>query len=350
MRIEVIPNRGPATMSYEIGDGLDWATNVGIATAFTSLSACREIEGQIRDMLHRKPSSKVRVVVGLYQRFTAPSALNKLFALQTEKPNQVEIRIARNRRFHWKLYLFSKGQSMRLYVGSANLTDDGLHASGELSVKISAKRSEVISKVLTREFNSLWGKESFPLTRQFLRNYQKVERPPKRFTPSAQDNKIASLLQKEDRTPRMPSRTARPRIAFVSDDVSKTTAKQVRDNTDWTSKGWDYICYPRKAWFERIRDAGVIVEIIRASYHTFQVQFRRIEDTIQLKTDDGTYFIAHSQIGNGQRRKYSLVKQELKQIGLTWDRIKKDPVLTQEQLKVLCELCHLKKNQVLKTW
>src|SRR5205807_10354264 len=128
-------------------------------------------------------------------------------------------------------YLFRKNSSRRLYVGSANLTEDGLNTSGEMSLKVSANSSDRITSSLESEFESLWREESFPLNKSVLDNYQKFARPPMIFISPQEDDAISSLLRRPERGPRpLPSKT-KPCVAFVPDDITKVTAKTLRSET-----------------------------------------------------------------------------------------------------------------------
>ena len=74
----------------------------------------------------------------------------------------------------------------------------------------------------------------------------------------------------------------------------------------------------------------------------FWLEFRRIEETAELNTPDGKYFIAHSKIPRGWRVRYKDVKDQLLEVGLTWKKIKASHQLNREQLAAVCHILHAK--------
>ena len=217
MKVEVIPNKGPASMSLEIEHSLNWADEADIASAFVSPAAIKRLDSALSRAKKEKRSLKIRLIFGLYQRFTPPQALDKMHDLQKAHPGKLFVRVARNNRFHWKLYTFRKGNSRRLYVGSANFTEDGLGASGELSVKLTTKASDSIARSLETEFDALWQKGAFLLNQDVLDKYWKVKRPPEIVTAPKKDDAISALLEKAERLPAPP--------CFAQPDLRQTGAE-----------------------------------------------------------------------------------------------------------------------------
>lgn len=350
MRVEAIPNRGLASMAFELERSLLWAEQVDIASAYVTVAALRQLEHFLEDAQKKKRQLTVRLLFGLYQRFTPPAALDKMLKLQKAYPARLFVRVATNNRFHWKLYLVKNRNSRRLYVGSANLTEDGLSASGELSLKVTANAKDRITHLLEKEFEDLWRDESFILNKSVLNKYQKVKRPPTIVTFPQGDDAISSLLRDAERPPKLPLAKTKPRVAFVPDDVSDETARIVRTETNWEQNGWNYMCFPRRDWFDHIYDAGVFLYVVfGARPKEYWIRFHRIRDSVELVTPDGNYFIAHSRLANGWWRRYDKVKAELDLVGLTWKKIEADAILNERQIEVLCRLLHVRKEQVLKS-
>ena len=179
MKIEAIPNKGPASLGPEITECFDWANNAYIASAFLTLASLKRIEDALIKSEKSQHHIEILLLVGLYQRFTSAKTIEKAFNLQKKYPSKFRIQIARNSRFHWKLYIFGKERSRKIYIGSANFTEDGLTTSGELSVKITAQANEQIFKSLQHEFEEIWRKKknSFQPNENFLTAYNKLSRP-----------------------------------------------------------------------------------------------------------------------------------------------------------------------------
>jgi hypothetical protein len=233
-----------------------------------------------------------------------------------------------------------------LYVGSANLTDDGLDASGELSVKITARSNDSIVKALETEFNKIWENEAFLLSNKILKDYRKVKRPPKFVTAPQKDDPISALLKKAERPPAPPSPRAEPRIVFIKARISEETEKIIRKRKTWHKKRWDYICNSHKDLHDSTRNAQVILLVDFVNARECWLQFRRVEEAVEIETPDGKYFVAHSAVPYGWLRRYDTIKRELAEVGLTLKRIKSNRKLSEKQIEVLCRLLHIKREKL----
>ena len=353
MKIEVIPNKGPASIGPQIEELLEWAECVCIASAFATPSSLDLTEIALGKAQKTNRHFKVRLMVGLYQRFTSASTIAKALQLQKTYPGMFFIRVARNDRFHWKLYIFEKGKSRKLFVGSANFTDDGLRASGELSVKITARADDTISKSLQGEFDALWNNEkhSFSPSGTFLRNYKKLNRPP-RAVRNPVDNSIGKLLYNAERVRRPPIKDKsgdkiRPRLIFIDAPLRQDTIDKIsKHKSNWDKNDWDYFCTYRD-YFEYARDAGLLVYVTywddeAKSPDEYRIEFHRVEDSTEIQTRDGKYFVAHSRVPHTWSVKYGDAKKELRKVGLTWKKIQSDRFLNEEQIRTLCRLLHVK--------
>jgi HKD family nuclease len=346
MRIEMIPNRYPANMGQEVGQSLRWAEQVDIASAYVSSGTLGRLESALEQSKAEKRSLTIRLLFGLYQRFTPPQALAKMLKLQRAYPGKFFVRIACNNRFHWKLYMFRRQTSRRLYVGSSNLTDDGLDASGELSVKITARANDAVVQAFENELESVWQREAFPLNKTILQNYRKVKRPPAFVTAPQKDDPISTLLRSAERPPLPPPSESNPRLVFIDDDVSDETDDIIQSEKRWQKKGWDYICYRYKSLYDSTRNAKVILLARYIDAKTCWLEFRRVVDAVEIETPDGKYFIAHSAIPHARSRRYNTVKPKLEEVGLTLKRIKSNRRLSEKQIEVLCRILHIKREKL----
>lgn len=346
MRLETIPNRYPACMGIEVEQGLKWAEQVDIASAYVSNATLGRLELALEQAQVHKSPFRIRLLCGLYQRFTSPQALARMLRLQRAYPSKFLVRIARNNRFHWKLYIFRDGNSRRLYVGSANLTDDGLDASGELSVRISAKSNDSIVKSLETEFDNLWQNDAFLLSNKILKDYEKVGRPPKFVTAPQKDDPISALLKKAERPQVLLPSKPEPRIVFLDADISVETEEIMRSEKTWHRQGWDLICLNHKYLYDSTRNARIILHVSFVNARECWLEFRRVEDAVEIETPDGKYFVAHSAVPYAWRGRYDAVKRELAEVGLTSKRIKSNRKLTEKQIEVLCRLLHIKREKL----
>ena len=351
MKVEAVPNRGPASLGAEIVRSLEWADQVNIASAFVTPKALEYLESALHRAQKAKRPFEVRLLFGLYQRFTPPQALDKMLKLKRAYPGQFSVRIVRNNRFHWKLYTFRKGNSRRFYIGSANLTDDGLTAEGELSLKIAAKSADSIVQTLESEFDSIWRDDSFSLSKTIREKYKAVKRPPVTFTDSRKDDVISKLLRDAERTESLHIPTTakpKPRIIFVDSDLQEETMKIVSAETNWDKQKWLYMGDTSKYFIELVVTANVFLYVTwyAPKPKDYWLEFHQVRDTTQIETPDGKYFVAHSRVPSGWRLRYEDVKQELAQIGLTWNKIRSCPIIKSHQLETLCHLLHIKQEKI----
>ncbi len=141
MKVSVIDNEFVATMDRELRTGFGLGGSAKCATAFLTEASVQFLDRVLSDVRKRKRDLHIQLVVGLYLRFTSPNVLRRLLTLQHANADQLEIKVARNESFHWKLYLFkSHDGRTTCYVGSSNLTIDGLEKNGELNVKLQDDR------------------------------------------------------------------------------------------------------------------------------------------------------------------------------------------------------------------
>jgi HKD family nuclease len=106
MKISVIDNEFVATMDRELRKGFAAGGTAKFATAFLTEAAVQLLDTILTDMRKHNRDLHIQLAVGLYLRFTSPNVLRRLQALQRKNATQLEVRVALNERFHWKLYLF----------------------------------------------------------------------------------------------------------------------------------------------------------------------------------------------------------------------------------------------------
>jgi HKD family nuclease len=347
MKIEVIPNRGPASMGAEIDRSLLWAGQVDIASAFVTAAALKRLRAALAYAETKKRPLKVRLLFGLYQRFTSPQAMSEMLSLRKQYPSKFSARVARNNRFHWKLYSFSKGNQRRLYVGSANFTSDGLGADGELSLKVTAKSSDAVVKSVANEFETMWQEDSFLLDKPVLNKYEKLARPKEIFTAPQKDTAISALLRPPAKpTSQQKLSNPKPRLVYMNENISDETAEMLGAETDWYRNGWDSSSLFYKGQSEAIKQAKIILLVEQLIGGKLLISFRRIEGFVSLDTPDGKYHFAHSHVPYGWSRVYSEIKKDLAEVGLTQKKMRADRYLNSFQLERLCRLLHVKPERL----
>ena len=104
---EKIPNR--------FSKNLKGATEIDIATAWMTPNR------GLCALQRRKPSPRVRAVVGLSDNITDPDALRTLAGMRAELSTPYK----RRQRFHSKVYIFRSAEKSIAWIGSANFTCRG---------------------------------------------------------------------------------------------------------------------------------------------------------------------------------------------------------------------------------
>lgn len=360
-------------MTTEVNIGLAWARHIDIATAFLTSPALERIGRALGRAKREKRKIEIRLLVGLYQRFTTAQTLKEARGLQRRFGDQFKIRIARNNRFHWKLYIFSTGVNRRLYVGSANFTEDGLRAEGELSLKVTATDSDAISKTLQSEFDAIWqdDKCSFSPSTEFVKEYGSLERPPHPVR-NPEDTILQKHLTKAgrvrdgdeggttgkpgnkkgasagDKSSRKPDELIPTRIVFVNWELSEKTQSLVaQDQTSWARKDWQYTVF-NKGDYENTQKARLVLYVthdgsrpggvLRSDYW---IELHQVQDHAEIKTEEGKYFIAHSKIPNTRRISYEDARSLLIQVRLGFDNLYSSRLLNRSQLGAICEIVHI---------
>ncbi len=180
MRIEVIDNQGITTMAAELTAQCSRCTHARLATASLTKEALRVID---KTLSQKRNDLKLKLLVGLYNGHTEAGALRRLIDLQKRSGGSLEVRISKNPRFHWKVYAFESTRRMAAYVGSSNLTSDGLSAEGEVNIRLTGTSADRTFANIKDTFDRSWEKDSEPLSNAIADN----------FTPIAQQSQKMSL-------------------------------------------------------------------------------------------------------------------------------------------------------------
>jgi HKD family nuclease len=289
----IIENAGPNHLGSFLKNRLKTATGVDIGVAFITRGAILDLLPYLK---RAAMNGRVRVVTGLYHCFTEPEALRQLLFAQRETDYRISIRISTNRRFHWKSYFLFRQSTVVAIIGSSNLTDDGLSASGELNAVISAVRNSEVFRTAHKPFVEEWG-QARPLTTSaqialYAKARGKFVRP---LPPPVSLNDILGTR-----------RTVRPEKGaqqhwrdWISGTATAKTERLISEATNWDSKGylWYVSGEPRHSRGDRI---------ILFDFDDNYVRIVRVMDrTTMRRTPDGRHFTAYKQIPGTHRRKIS---------------------------------------------
>jgi HKD family nuclease len=345
MSNNIIPNIGPATLRVEIEESLQWATHVDLASAFITEEVLRILSAALNQAKRARRPLHIRLITGLYQRFTPPAALKLAAKLESEFQGSFFVKIAKNERFHWKAYLFRSRGQCRLYVGSANLTADGMMASGELTLRVDARTRDGVATAFQEQFDHLWRREAFSITDTFLADYSKVKRPATPRLQTAADKAIAGLLERAHRTHAVKTGDilgkGKPYLISLEGVFSKTTERILSECTTWyEDKTLVEPCSLTSVVRERAYQAQVVVEAWK-NKRQWMVALAIPADKIDKNTPDGKYFLVYRKIPGSKRMKYAGgLRDRLVEAGLTQDELKRNHEVTPRQLAVLAQRLH----------
>jgi len=112
---------------------------------------------------------KGRIVASQYQNFTKPKALRKLLSF-----DNIDVRIVtEEHKMHTKCYIFRKGESYNIIIGSSNLTAGALSTNEEWNLKFSSTEDGSITQEAIKEFDSIF-KKAIPVDESWLNQYSEI--------------------------------------------------------------------------------------------------------------------------------------------------------------------------------
>jgi mutator protein MutT len=136
------------------------------SVAFLTKSGVAVLINLLKELEQKKIKGKI--LVSQYQNFTQPEALRALL-----KFTNIDLRIVTKGDFHAKGYIFKKGNSYDLIIGSSNLTASALCANKEWNLKVSSTNKGKLIIEAIREFNKEF-KDSVIVSTEFIDKYEKI--------------------------------------------------------------------------------------------------------------------------------------------------------------------------------
>lgn len=123
----------------------------------------------IKDLKEAKEKGKkIKILTSDYMKVTEPNALYRLLEIGGVKIFDNPL----NKSFHPKTYIFKRKDDFEIYIGSSNISYSALISGVEWNYNfISGESSEV--KEILDEFTELYERNSFELTLEWLREYEK---------------------------------------------------------------------------------------------------------------------------------------------------------------------------------
>jgi HKD family nuclease len=305
-KIELIENRGPDNFRDVVNSYLHRATCVRIAVAFVTRKGVNQIIQPLRQVAAH---GKVLLVAGLYQHVTEPSALANLFKVQKQSAGRFQIRISREPKFHKKIYLIQKRQGLSIFMGSSNLTAEGMRSRGETNIAIRSTMNSPTSRHIVEAFEKDW-EYSVDLSPHIIRRYRSQRQGKKRTSPLSKKS-----LQRILGTMKNPplGNTKRCWRDSINGFALKRTHQIIKETTDWEDRG--YLWYSTGAPHQfQIGDTVFLFD--KTDKRLKRVLIRDIS-RCKVSTPDGRHFVAYTHSQSTRRRLGRSLWPLLSPIGIT---------------------------------
>jgi HKD family nuclease len=295
LKAHLVVNRGPNTLLSQLNAALKNAHRADIAVAFVSLAGLEKVLPKLRMVANR---GRVRLVFGLYQDVTQPTALQRLLKVSKETGGILSVRISRNHCFHTKFYLLTSPRGITALIGSSNLSREGLSGDGELDLSISFSAADGAAKQLAEEFDAIFS-DTVPLTKALIERYAarydllRKQGKPKGLPALSSILKADAKGEVRLEVPDRPSHWWRETIRCYAQPKTELI---IRNETNWDAKGWQWYCAgPHR--FER-GDTMLLLD-----FPDSLAYLARVTDKTECSTPDGRYFVAWKPLKRFRRRK-----------------------------------------------
>jgi HKD family nuclease len=291
---------------------LERAKSADIAVAFASAAGVRKILPALQRTAKR---AGVRLIIGLYQDITEPAALQQVLRAQSATNQKLSARISRNRKFHSKLYILKARSTLTVFIGSSNLSVEGLSSAGELIASLTLAAGTAPAFQVATEFDRMWEHASplnTDLLKRYANRYERLRRPEQPADlPSFTDVLGPITPERHDKDDR-PRKWWRDSIQSYAEPVTETIIGQ---ETDWGKKGWRWYCSPNHQF-------GPGDRILLFDFTIKQLYLAQVTDTVECHTPDGTHFVAFRRLSGFHWRKM---------IPALWTTLKDDNVVTSKK-------------------
>jgi HKD family nuclease len=306
IKIDLIENRGPDNFRDVFNSNLRHATSVRIAVAFVTRKGLNQIIQPLRQVAAH---GKVLLVTGLYQHVTEPSALANLFNVQKQSTGRFQIRISREPKFHKKIYLSQKHQRLSIFIGSSNLTAEGMRSRGETNIAIRSTMNSPTGKQIGEAFEKDW-QYSVDLSPHIIRRYRSHRQGKRRTSPLSKKS-LQRILGTMKNAP--PPNTNRSWRDSINGFASKKTQQVIKETTDWEDRGYFWYSTGGPHRFQ-IGDTVFLFD--KTDRRLKRVLIRDIS-TCKVSTPDGRRFVAYTHSQSTRRGLGRSLWALLSPIGIT---------------------------------
>ncbi|MGE5296878.1 MAG: phospholipase D-like domain-containing protein [Solirubrobacterales bacterium] len=298
MRLDLIENSGPDNLRDTLKAQISHASEVSIAVAFITQAGLDEI---VQPLQQVATNGKVRLLTGLYQKFTEPRALRTLCRLQRQTQGRLSVRLSREPQFHRKLYVLTNRVYATAILGSSNLTQDGLRSGGELNLMMRLPTNSVVFKKMAKAFDNDWEHRAVPLTREQIVEYEK-DRETVPAQKSFTSKQLKTILGVSPSHSEARADGQDPPERFWRDCVTGIAAKRtqqvISDTTNWDEKGY--------SWYSLggVHPYANGDRILLFDFYDERVRLVKVRGIAHTKvaTPDGRHFVAYRPLAKAEWR------------------------------------------------
>lgn len=297
-RVELIENSGPNTLLSTFRSLLGKPGAVDVQVAFVSAEGVGALLPYLRQAAAR---GKVRIVTGLYQAVTEPAALWLLLKAERQSKGRLEARLARDLRFHRKLYLFRDSNACCVISGSSNLTGEGLKSGGEFNLLVRLPQTTPQVRRLVSEFDHLWSTRTVPLSPGRIKQYARIRS--RRPRPTVSRRSLARVFGPAASGGVEQGAVSSPAVPrywrdWISGFVAPRTEAIVNEETNWDRK--QYLWYASQ--YDGFR-AGDRILVFDRSTGWAEVGVVKATTRTATPTRDGRHFVAYMRARGWHRRR-----------------------------------------------
>lgn len=143
------------------------------SVAFITNSGVAVLINTLKDL--EEKGIKGKIIASQYQNFTEPRALKRLTKLKN-----IELKVETEGNFHAKGYIFKRGETYSLIVGSSNITQNALSKNKEWNIKISSSENGSLILNTLEEFDQTF-KNATTVNDVWIDEYTKIYNDIRKF-------------------------------------------------------------------------------------------------------------------------------------------------------------------------
>ncbi|MGL6168762.1 MAG: DEAD/DEAH box helicase family protein, partial [Fusobacteriaceae bacterium] len=164
----VFINNRKLTMYESLKNSINSSSEIIINVSFIRDSGLKLL---IPELLKARDSGKtIKILTSDYMKVTEPNALYRLLSI----PGVKIFNNPSNISFHPKTYIFKTNDKIEVYVGSSNISYSALISGVEWTYQFFGNSGDEDIENILSEFEELYSQNSFNLTLDWLRNYEKT--------------------------------------------------------------------------------------------------------------------------------------------------------------------------------